>query len=144
MEGVCTTLRRLFAPSVIWEGILSERGCYASLPHSWMCAILTAQSSSPTPHTNSSPHTPSSIVQTPAHLCNVPAQSSAPSTSSLNFPPAPGLILSLFYEACRTLLADFYWEHPFLWREASIVLIGVALGFCASALSRELGGNESH
>lgn len=56
----------------------------------------------------------------------------------------PGLILSFFYEACRTLLADFYWEHPFLWREASIVVIGVALGFCASSLSRELGGNESH
>jgi len=56
----------------------------------------------------------------------------------------PGLILSSFYQACRTLLVDFYWEHPFLWREASIVLIGVALGFCASSLSRELGGNESH
>jgi hypothetical protein len=56
----------------------------------------------------------------------------------------PGLILSFVYEACRTLLVDFYWEHPFLWREASIVLIGVALGFCASSLSRELGGTESH
>ena len=55
----------------------------------------------------------------------------------------PGLIFFLFYEACRTLLVDVYWEHPFLWREASIVLIGVALGFCASFLSRELGGSES-
>src|ERR1700683_2238465 len=62
--------------------------CYASLPHSWMCAILTAPSSFPTLHTNSSPHTPSSIAQMPAHLCNVPAQFSAPSTSSLNSPPA--------------------------------------------------------
>src|SRR5260370_39392628 len=53
-----------------------------------MCAILTAQSSSPTPNTNSSPHTPSSIAQMPAHLCNVPVQSSARSTSSSNSPQA--------------------------------------------------------
>jgi hypothetical protein len=56
----------------------------------------------------------------------------------------PGLILSFMYEACRTLLVDFHWEQPFLWRETNIVLIGVALGFCASSLSRELGGNKSH
>src|ERR1700724_630591 len=57
-------------------------------PHYWVCAILTAPSSLPTPHTNSSPRTPSSNAQRPAHLCNVPAQSSAPSTLSLNSPPA--------------------------------------------------------
>src|SRR5215471_9639021 len=63
--------------------------CYASLPPFLdVRPFLTARSSSPTPHTNSSPHTPSSIAQMPVHLCNVQPQSSAPSTSSLNFPPA--------------------------------------------------------
>src|SRR5215469_16432399 len=63
--------------------------CYGSLPPFLdVRPLLTARSSSPTPHTNSSAHTPSSIAQTPVHLCNVQPQSSAPSTSSLNFPPA--------------------------------------------------------
>jgi hypothetical protein len=31
--------------------------------------------------------------------------------------------LTFVYEACRTVFVDFYWAHPFLWREASIVLI---------------------
>src|ERR1700683_4432127 len=53
-----------------------------------MDSCFTAPSSFPTPHTNSSVRTPSSIVQTPARQCNVPAQSSAPSTSSLSSPPA--------------------------------------------------------
>src|ERR1700686_3481273 len=53
-----------------------------------LAIIGQAPPSSPTLHTNSSPHMPSSIAQTPAHLCNVPAQSSAPSTSSLDSPPA--------------------------------------------------------
>src|SRR5215831_1120649 len=74
------------------EGGLTLQGQFrdvtAASPHSWMCAPFTARSSPPTPHTNSSAHTPSSIAQTPVHLCNVQPQSSAPSTSSLNFPPA--------------------------------------------------------
>src|SRR5579863_6002834 len=48
---------------------------------------LTAPPSFPTPHRNSSPRMPCSIAQTPVHLCNDPAQSSAPSTSFLNSPP---------------------------------------------------------
>lgn len=55
----------------------------------------------------------------------------------------PGLTLSFFYEACRALLVDFYWQHSLLWHEASLALIGIGLGFCASFFSRELGGSES-
>src|SRR5579864_9308054 len=61
---------------------------YKQIAHSWMRAILTAPAWFPNPHTNSSPRTPSSVAQTQAHLCNVPAQSSATSTLSLNSPPA--------------------------------------------------------
>src|SRR5215469_6754155 len=68
---------------------VAQSGCYASQPPFLdVRPFLTARSSSLAPHTNSSPHTPSSIAQTPVHLCNVQPQSSAPSTSSLNFPPA--------------------------------------------------------
>jgi hypothetical protein len=63
--------------------------------------------------------------------------------TSLRAVAVPGFIFFLFYEACRTVLVDFYWERPFPWRETGIVLIGVALGFCASFLSRELGGSQS-
>ena len=36
-----------------------------------------------------------------------------------------------------------YWGHQFVWHEAGIVLIAIALGFCASFFSRELGGTRS-
>jgi hypothetical protein len=53
----------------------------------------------------------------------------------------PGLILSLFYGVCNIGLG-VYWENPALWLEASLVLVSIALGFCASSFSRELGGRK--
>lgn len=55
----------------------------------------------------------------------------------------PGFVLFLFYGACKSLTADIYWDHQFIWREVGIVLMAIALGFCASFFSRELGGNPS-
>jgi hypothetical protein len=55
----------------------------------------------------------------------------------------PGLVLSLLYGVCNIALG-VYWEYPAPWLEASLVLISVALGFCASSFSRELGGREAH
>ncbi|HKV77184.1 MAG TPA: hypothetical protein VJP02_03550 [Candidatus Sulfotelmatobacter sp.] len=55
----------------------------------------------------------------------------------------PGLILALFYGVCNIALG-IYWEYPSLWREAGLVLVSVALGFCASSFSRELGGRKVH
>ena len=56
----------------------------------------------------------------------------------------PGLIMSLFYGVCNIGLGVVSWEYPTPWREASLVLVSVALGFCASAFSRELGGRAAH
>jgi hypothetical protein len=55
----------------------------------------------------------------------------------------PGLVLFFFYGACSSVSFDIYWGRQFLWREAGIELIAVALGFCAAFFSRELGGNLS-
>jgi hypothetical protein len=55
----------------------------------------------------------------------------------------PGLVLALFYGVCNIALGA-YWEYPTLWREAGLVVASVALGFCASSFSRELGGRKSH
>ena len=55
----------------------------------------------------------------------------------------PGLVLVLFYGVCNIALG-VYWEYPTLWREAGLVLASVALGFCASSFSRELGGRKTH
>jgi len=55
----------------------------------------------------------------------------------------PGLVLALFYGVCNSALG-VYWEYPTLWREAGLVLASVALGFCASSFSRELGGRKTH
>jgi hypothetical protein len=51
----------------------------------------------------------------------------------------PGLILALFYGVCSAALG-----YPSLRLEAGLVLICVALGFCASSFSRELGGKKAH
>src|ERR1700685_1668017 len=56
----------------------------------------------------------------------------------------PGLVLFVFYGGCSSLSFDIYWGHRFVWREAGVMLIAIALGFCASFLSRELGGTLSH
>jgi hypothetical protein len=55
----------------------------------------------------------------------------------------PGLILALFYGICNIALG-VYWEKPMLWHEVGLVLSSIALGFCASSFSRELGGRNSH
>lgn len=55
----------------------------------------------------------------------------------------PGLVLFFFYEACSSLSFHIYWGHQFVWHEAGIELIAIALGFCASFFSRELGGTLS-
>jgi hypothetical protein len=55
----------------------------------------------------------------------------------------PGLVLALFYGVCNIALG-VYWEYPTLGREAGLVLASVALGFCASSFSRELGGRKTH
>jgi len=55
----------------------------------------------------------------------------------------PGLILALGYGICNIALG-VYWEYPALWREAGLVLVSVALGFCASSFSKELGGRKIH
>jgi hypothetical protein len=56
----------------------------------------------------------------------------------------PGLIMSLFYGVCNLGLGVYSWEYPRPWREAGLLLVSVALGFCASAFSRELGGRTGH
>lgn len=56
----------------------------------------------------------------------------------------PGLVLALFYGACNIALGVVSWEYPTLWREAGLVLASIALGFCASSFSRELGGRKTH
>ena len=55
----------------------------------------------------------------------------------------PGLVLFVLYGGCGCLSFNVYWGHQFVWREAGIVLIAIALGFCASSFSRELGGTRS-
>jgi hypothetical protein len=55
----------------------------------------------------------------------------------------PGLVLFVLYGGCGCLSFNVYWGHQFVWREAGIVLIAIALGFCASFFSRELGGTLS-
>lgn len=55
----------------------------------------------------------------------------------------PGLVLVPFYGVCNIALG-VYWEYPTVWREAGLVLASVALGFCASSFSRELGGKKTH
>ena len=55
----------------------------------------------------------------------------------------PGLVLALFYGICNIALGVF-WEYPTLWREVGLGIAGVALGFCASSVSRELGGTKTH
>jgi hypothetical protein len=55
----------------------------------------------------------------------------------------PGLVLALFYGVCNIALG-VYWEYPRLWHEAGLVLVSVSLGFCASSISRELGGMKAH
>jgi hypothetical protein len=55
----------------------------------------------------------------------------------------PGLVLFVLYGGCGWLSFNVYWGHQFVWREAGIVLIAIALGFCASFFSRELGGTLS-
>ncbi|HEY6768672.1 MAG TPA: hypothetical protein VI386_28255 [Candidatus Sulfotelmatobacter sp.] len=55
----------------------------------------------------------------------------------------PGLVLALFYGVCNIALG-VYWRYPTLWREAGLVLASVALGFCTSSFSRELGGRKTH
>jgi hypothetical protein len=55
----------------------------------------------------------------------------------------PGLVLFVLYGGCSCLSFNIYWGHQFVWREAGIVLIAIALGFCASFFSRELGGTLS-
>jgi hypothetical protein len=55
---------------------------------------------------------------------------------------APGFILGLVYAVYTTAMGP-YWEYPSLWREVGMVLICIALGFCASSLSRELGGAKA-
>jgi hypothetical protein len=55
----------------------------------------------------------------------------------------PGLVLFVLYGGCSCLSFNLYWGHQFVWREAGIVLIAIALGFCASFFSRELGGTLS-
>lgn len=55
----------------------------------------------------------------------------------------PGLVLSLFYGTCNAALG-VYWEYASVWRETGLMLISVALGFCASSFSRELGGRTAH
>jgi len=55
----------------------------------------------------------------------------------------PGLVLFVLYGGCSCLSFNVYWGHQFVWREAGIVLIAIALGFCASFFSRELGGTRS-
>jgi hypothetical protein len=54
----------------------------------------------------------------------------------------PGLILALVYGVCNIALGVF-WEYPSPLLEASLVLISVTLGFCASSFSRELGAREA-
>ena len=63
--------------------------------------------------------------------------------TSLRAVVLPGLILSLFYGVCSMALG-VYWEYPAPWLEASLVLMSIALGFCASSVSREFGGDEAH
>lgn len=55
----------------------------------------------------------------------------------------PGLVLALFYGVCNIALG-VYWEYPTVWCESGLVLASVALGFCASSFSRELGGKKTH
>jgi len=55
----------------------------------------------------------------------------------------PGLVLFGLYGGCSCLSFNIYWGHQFVWHEAGIVLIAIALGFCASFFSRELGGTRS-
>jgi hypothetical protein len=55
----------------------------------------------------------------------------------------PGLVLFVFYGACSSLSFHIYWGHQFVWHEAGIALLAIALGFCASFFSRELGGTLS-
>src|SRR5215471_12384009 len=55
----------------------------------------------------------------------------------------PGFALALFYGVCNIALV-VYWEYPTLWREAGLVLVSIALGFCASSFSKELGGTRMH
>ena len=55
----------------------------------------------------------------------------------------PGLVLFVLYGGCSCLSFNIYWGHQFVWREAGIVLIAIALGFRASFFSRELGGTLS-
>ena len=54
----------------------------------------------------------------------------------------PGLVLALVYGAASTGLG-IYWEYSSLRLEAGMVLIGVALGFCAASFSWELGGKKA-
>jgi hypothetical protein len=55
----------------------------------------------------------------------------------------PGLILALVYAAC-CVAWGVYWEYPSSWLKGGLVVITVALGFCASSISRELGGTKVH
>ena len=55
----------------------------------------------------------------------------------------PGLVLFFLYGGCSSLSFSIYWGHQFVWHEAGIVLVAIALGFCASFFSRELGGTLS-
>jgi hypothetical protein len=55
----------------------------------------------------------------------------------------PGFVVAFFYGVCNIALG-VYWEYPTLWREVGLVLASVALGFCASSFSRELGGRKKH
>jgi hypothetical protein len=55
----------------------------------------------------------------------------------------PGLVLALFYGVCN-IAVGVYWGYSTLWNEAGLVLASVALGFCASSFSRELGGRKTH
>jgi hypothetical protein len=55
----------------------------------------------------------------------------------------PGIVLALLYGVCNISLG-VYWEYSTLLREVGLVLASVALGFCASSFSRELGGRKTH
>src|SRR5277367_1901277 len=60
LQGLCGP--RLLQAITRFDLVVNEqcRDFTPACPISWMCAILTARSSCPTPHKNSSPHTPSS------------------------------------------------------------------------------------
>ena len=54
----------------------------------------------------------------------------------------PGIMLSLFYGICNIALGVYY-EKPAISLEIRLVLVSIALGFCASSFSRELGGRKA-